>query len=394
MALALALALALSFLTGQWTLLQLQLQLQLQLHPVAFLLPFTFVFTSLLSTLFTSLKPTPTIVRLSYQSFIHFLLGLYHVLLVMASFSYDDYSDSPTMLCSPQQHHFPRPSYKHSRASFPLSYSNQSRFSPSNSDLSTEPLAPIVSRKRSRDEDDDHLTSPSHKPSQEPIHGESMALIDPLSNQATSAETQTGIWFEDGLETEGLAVAQATELLIEPENDKTQWSRVKKQCKRSCSGANTLNQSKASSPDQVKPSVKLGIDPAIEALSDSLGTGWKALSGDMAVRAGSRGWAVFIDRHYSAVTDVEVVLQLQLSKAYLVRTNKGFFLFSEDLKRGQLVAQTWETAIANLSKVPNVFQGTQILVAGSTPVPSPPEPGLEPEDGIAGIASPAAMDID
>ena len=273
--------------------------------------------------------------------------------------------------------------------------SSQSRFPPLNPDPSMEPVAPIPSRKRSRDDDDDGLpTEPSFKPSQKPIYGEGMTLIDPLSGHATTAETQTGTWFEDHLELERLASARATEALAESQTDSIQPSRVKKQCKGSCSVLKPLELSKASTPNQSSPSVATGIDPAIKALRESLGTGWQALSGDMAVRAGSRGWARFIERHYPAMTDVEVVLQLQLSKAYLVRTNQGFFLFSEDLKKGQLSAQTWEAAIANLSTVPNVFEGTEILEAESSPSSSPAETSSEAVHGLAPILSPAAMDID
>ena len=254
-----------------------------------------------------------------------------------------------------------------------------------------EPLAPIVSRKRSRDEDNDCLIAQSHKLSQGSIYGEGMTLV---GSQASSAETQTGTWSEDHLETERQAVAEAIGGLLETHTDTVQPSRIKKQCKRKCSDPQPLDLSKASSPDQTSPPIKLGIDPAIEALSDSLGTGWQALSGDMAVRAGSRGWARFIERHYAAITDVEVVLQLQLSQAYLVRTNRGFFLFSEDLKKGQLIAKTWETAVANLSTVPNIFEGTDILEAGSSPAPSSAEPSPELVQALTRIASPAAMDID
>jgi hypothetical protein len=55
--------------------------------------------------------------------------------------------------------------------------------------------------------------------------------------------------------------------------------------------------------------------------------------------------------------------------AYLVGCHEGFFLFSDDLLEGRMVARNWQDCIQNLRAHPVEYEGREILKAASTPSP-------------------------
>ena len=63
------------------------------------------------------------------------------------------------------------------------------------------------------------------------------------------------------------------------------------------------------------------------------------------------------------VTNAEIKLQSRGLASYLIQADEGFFLFQEDLKRGQLVSTTLEKTMQNLSSPTPVFDGVTVLEA-------------------------------
>lgn len=84
--------------------------------------------------------------------------------------------------------------------------------------------------------------------------------------------------------------------------------------------------------------------------------------------SGCKGYARFIEKHFD-LTDVALLLRNESLPAYLVQAQRnaifGFYLFTQDLKRGQLVAPASapETALCNLQQPSPIFSDPEILVA-------------------------------
>lgn len=254
----------------------------------------------------------------------------------------------------------------------PSSYANYSTtWTPPNetTSISTNP-----SRKRSRDEtafeasevESSYLSAPSLNPPEpipeEPIYGEGMVLLNPQTGRALAAETQTGTWFEEKVEEEeAIKKAEATA--------RPKMATGRKSVRLSQSSIRAAldlpNLSMPDSPPKSAPSAE--IDEATIAL----GIGWtKMSSDDPDQQAAVRGWARYLDVHYpSHVHGAEILLKNRSLDAYLVGCQEGFYLFQEDLLRGQLVGRTWDNALHNLRSQPMQFEGTEVLQAERTPGP-------------------------
>ena len=125
------------------------------------------------------------------------------------------------------------------------------------------------------------------------------------------------------------------------------------------------------------------------------------------MEAAARGWARYLDNHYSAhVQGAQILLQSKGLNAYLVGSQLGFYLFSEDLSEGRLVGRSWDTCLNNLRVHPIAFEGENVLRAAKTPGPETPAfrsdlngsffPSETASNGV-GVASDsrtASMDID
>ena len=113
-------------------------------------------------------------------------------------------------------------------------------------------------------------------------------------------------------------------------------------------------------------------DPATPAVDDytlALGIGWtKIASEDPDTQAAARGWVKYIENHYPRyVPDAEILSKSKGLNAYLVGCHEGFFLFSDDLLEGRMVARNWQDCIQNLRVHPVEYEGREILKAASTP---------------------------
>lgn len=247
--------------------------------------------------------------------------------------------------------------------------------------LSTNP-----SRKRSRDEtaveaaeaENSYQPFPSaadvNPPEpipEEPIYGEGMVLINPHSGRALTAESQTGTWYEEKEEQEALARAQETAQL----NTRPKLPAGRKSMRLSQSsiramldipnGPSSNHNSAPASPPKSTPSTE--IDEATIAL----GIGWTKISSeDPDMQAAARGWAKYLDVHYAShIHGAEILLKNRGLDAYLVGCQEGFYLFTEDLLKGQLVGRTWDTCLSNLKVSPIQFEGSEVVQAERTPGP-------------------------
>jgi len=260
----------------------------------------------------------------------------------------------------------------------PVSYTNHSTsWTPSDSmtSVSTNP-----SRKRSRDEtafeaaEAESLYSsfpsaqdvkPPEPIPEEPIYGEGMVLLNPQTGRALAAETQTGTWFEEKVEQEEKAnLSQPSPPGFRPKMPTSRKSvRLSQSSIRAAFDPLTLNV--PASPPKSTPTAE--IDEATIAL----GIGWTKMSSeDPDLQAAARGWARYLEVHYSGhIHGAEILLKNRSLDAYLVGAQEGYFLFQEDLLRGQLVGRTWKTCLNNLRSQPIQFDGTEVLQAERTPGP-------------------------
>lgn len=259
----------------------------------------------------------------------------------------------------------------------PTSYVNNSTtWTPSES---MTPITTNPSRKRSRDETAfetaeaenpyfpiSSLVNPPEPIQEEPIYGEGMTLLNPSTGLVLSAETQTGTWYEEKVAEEEELAKQAA-VAAEAERPKMPFGRKSARLSQSSIrlALDMPHPSAPASPPKSAPSTE--IDEATIAL----GIGWtKMSSDDPDLVAAARGWARYLDVHYSSqIHGAEILLKNKTLDAYLVGCQEGFFLFQEDLLRGQLVGRTWETTLVYLRSQPMQFEGTEVLQAERTPGP-------------------------
>lgn len=257
-------------------------------------------------------------------------------------------------------------------ASSSVSYPNHSTsWTPSDG---MTPISTNPSRKRSRDEtafeavEAENQYLPVHPPEpipEEPIYGEGMVLLDPRTGRAVTAESQTGTWYEDRVEQE--AAAKQETAAARP---KMPVSRKSIRLSQSFIGA---------ALDLPNPSISAPASPPkstptaeVDEATIALGIGWSKMSSEDPDLAAARGWARYLEVHYSGhIHGAEILLKNSTMDAYLVGCQEGFFLFAQDLLRGQLVGRTWDSALNNLRAQPIQYEGTEVLQAERTPGPEP-----------------------
>ena len=233
--------------------------------------------------------------------------------------------------------------------------------------------APIIintsatAKKRTRDEmspDDEEMGGtlpPSRTPGISPtaIYGEEIPRINPLTGAATTAETQTGAWFENQLE-KRLQIDGEGKAMQMPDSDG-------ESPKRKMQRRDTSSGSDVTEPSNSKGSTKTTVaDPIVDKYTHLLGIGWTYVGKNSELAAMARGFGRYIAKHYP-LTDLKVLLSSKSLESYLVKTSEGYFLFQEDLSSGQLVARTWEDTLANLQCSPVRFSWAQRLFAARTP---------------------------
>jgi hypothetical protein len=301
----------------------------------------------------------------------------------MARFNHSDFSDAPTMIMSPANdaqlpaNGFPPLPFSSSadtkESPFIQSYCNNSTsWTPADS---MTPISTNPSRKRSRDETD--LTSNpdgSYFPSQqvntpapipeEPVYGEGMVLLNPSTGVSISAESQTGTWYEEKVETEAKPVSSSSD-------NRPTMPSSRKSVRLDLAAPPPRLDGIAAAAAPASPPKSSTTHPTIDDFTHALGIGWTRLSSeDPDIQAAARGWARYLENHYSThIHCPEILLKSKGLNAYLVGCQQGFYLFAEDLLEGRLVGRSWPACLNNLRSHPIAFEGNEVLRAERTPGP-------------------------
>ncbi|KAJ9615600.1 hypothetical protein H2200_001675 [Cladophialophora chaetospira] len=267
----------------------------------------------------------------------------------------------------------------------PTSYANYStNYTPVDS---MTPISTNPSRKRSRDEtafdaevDGSYFASvstPAPIPEEEPIYGEGMVLLNPRTGLSVSAESQTGTWYEEKVD----ETALKEEITAAYTRPKLPTSRKSVRLSQA-SIRLPIDTGIASAPDSPP---KTAVDrPEFDEATIALGIGWTKIESESeSMQTAARGWARYIDNHYSTdIHGAQFLLRNTSLDAYLVSSQEGFFLFSENLLEGKLVGRTWETCLQNLRSQPMAFEGNDVLRAERTPGPEAMQCQLPQEDQL------------
>ncbi|KAI9703082.1 MAG: hypothetical protein M1820_005954 [Bogoriella megaspora] len=288
------------------------------------------------------------------------------------------YTSSPTVVLPPQQPTSYFADHGHGNNGFTDQsvFSNPSPFGPpsaaSFSMAMPSPLTPnsvAAGRKRSRaditesdeqhDEDGSLVIQPVEPPKSrgEPVYGPGMTLVypDDPGFSIISAASQTGTWLEE-------AAAKAKEAAL---RRPSLTCRKSQRLDRTATGL--ANAMLAGSPATMKGTP---AEPTVDDATHALGIGWMVVRNNPTLEITSKAYAKFIENHYP-LSSVEILLHSKSMPAYLVSANRegqiGFYLFEEDLKRGQLLAFDFNHAVKCLQTRPIAFANDEILVAARSP---------------------------
>lgn len=215
-----------------------------------------------------------------------------------------------------------------------------------------------------------------------------MTLVDSTTGHSTTAESQTGTWYEEMLDEERPASLQTPD---EPDRTDGEASRRPSKSVRLESSARLVESEVANTPSFTEAPA-----PAVDAATWMLGIGWKVIAEDNAdLQGAARGWARYIENHY-ALADVKVLLRSEGQEAFVVHANEsqeGWWLFKEDLSEGRLIASSWDRCVAGLRAIPTVFEGAETVCAMRTPSPISDEP-LIPKLNAQASSIPVGMELD
>lgn len=312
----------------------------------------------------------------------------------MGPFNQNVFSKAPAMVLPPHGQQLPSPQLSASldgatfdeQSTFaqgppsPSSYANHSTTwtpTPSSAPISTNP-----SRKRSRDDSafdagadgsyfpsqSQQVATPAPIPEEEPIYGEGMVLINPSTGMSISAESQTGTWYEEKAEEQKHTRSQSSgdnENCHRPEMSLSRKSqRLDETAPPLTAGLDDIAQAALpASPPKTSASLE---GPKVDDFTLALGIGWTQTGSglgsednDRDVAAAARGWARYIENHFTdqVQAPVEVLAQSKGLNAYLVGCPVGFFLFRDDLSEGRFVAKDWESAIHELRGLSSATTG-------------------------------------
>lgn len=240
---------------------------------------------------------------------------------------------------------------------------------------------PAAGRKRSRDEaaleNDPHMPCMPQNPSTHvedgTEYGEGMVLIRKNQGYVADASSQSGTWLEE-------SNPLATSVNIPQDTSMTRNYKSQR-----------LDQTVGSSPgvdsavditgpsanpaatfnydaNPVVPVSESNKQPVVDDFTLHLGVGWRKISQDEHIQAAARGWSRYIENHYP-LSSVAITLESRGLQAYLVESAEGFYLFAEDLRKGQLVSTRADAALQNLRQSPPAFEGDQVLLAAESPEP-------------------------
>ncbi|VUC19800.1 unnamed protein product [Clonostachys rosea] len=233
-----------------------------------------------------------------------------------------------------------------------------------------------TSRKRSRDEaasnlEPDIVPPKPEEPEEVWEYGPGMTLIKSTKTYVAEAGSQSGTWLEEKKASEDQARIQAE---LDRKQLAPRSSKLQRVVVSNSHDSQSLSTASPASVRHVAAQATVGDSktPIIDNFTLHLGIGWRQLSKDEHIQAAARGWARYIENHYP-ITNAHVRLESRGLQSYLVESSEGFFLFSEDLRRGQLVSTTVEGALKNLGTSPPTFDGCITLSAADSPSPTSTE---------------------
>ncbi|KAI4861364.1 hypothetical protein F4820DRAFT_451986 [Hypoxylon rubiginosum] len=246
--------------------------------------------------------------------------------------------------------------------------------------------APLTAgRKRSRDEAGVNLDveeakletiEPVKEPEDEWVYGEGMTLVKSPSSYTADAGSQSGTWVEEKATTDNVRKNEEARAINQQDRPSLRSSKSQRLDMTAIAVPGSQPQNNRSSPvrdtDLAAGTPGLSADmssqPTVDNFTLHLGIGWSRISGDDHIQAAARGWAKYIENHFP-VTNVRIQLESKGLQSYLVEAAEGFFLFAEDLRRGQLVSKDLNQAFANLRMSPPVFEGAEVMFAAESPKP-------------------------
>ncbi|KAI9874558.1 MAG: hypothetical protein M1823_007656, partial [Watsoniomyces obsoletus] len=172
-----------------------------------------------------------------------------------------------------------------------------------------------------------------------------MILLNPSTGLAISAESQTGTWYEEKVEKD--ALVKEVEAINTANQFRPKFPASRKSMRLSQSSiktdfASVMGQQTA--PASPPKTANASSRPEVDEATIALGVGWtKMASEDENIQTAARGWARYLENHYARhIHGADFLLKSSGLNAYLVGAHEGFYLFSENLLEGRLVARIWQ----------------------------------------------------
>ncbi|UKZ78085.1 hypothetical protein TrVFT333_005819 [Trichoderma virens FT-333] len=183
-------------------------------------------------------------------------------------------------------------------------------------------------------------------------NGEGILLVRPCAVSILEADSPSGIELDDVItEQKGNGLPNGRQL----RNHKSQRLLNGSDHASSSKTTSTMASTTANIPES-----SIDDDVVIDQFTLHLGIGWKQIKDGDQIQAAARGWARFIENNFP-LTNVNVLLESKGLQSYLVESAEGFYLFTENLRQGQLVSRHAAGAIQNLQTNPPTFDTKDIL---------------------------------
>lgn len=229
----------------------------------------------------------------------------------------------------------------------------------------------VAGRKRSRDEAAPNLATDEPEPhapkesDDEWEYGPGMVLIK-KGGYVAEASSQSGTWVEErAAEDEARKAKDAITRLHEQQHRPSLRSNKSQRLEQNSTSNFGITIQPAVPRTEPLP-LESPAQPIVDQFTLHLGVGWRRISEDQHIQAAARGWARYIENHFP-VSSAIIRLESKGLQSYLVEASEGFFLFSEDLRQGRLVSKTAESAMRNLKCSPPSFDGSETLIASTSP---------------------------
>jgi hypothetical protein len=230
-----------------------------------------------------------------------------------------------------------------------------------------------------------------------------MIPLNPRSQTAISAESQTGTWLEREAIAGALMSSWPDHCPISkpsvPPNHKAQrldttapgTAFASIQCRLQHASAEDDHRRSLNANSSISAPFAPG-EPLVDDFTQLLGISWQHVSHNDNLAPAVRGWEKYINNHFSrCLQSAHILLKNRSMDAYLVtarpvmgstttlledrassslRATSGnvskatyFYLFTEDLSEAGLVGSTWDNCLQNLRSAPIAFEGINVLKA-------------------------------